>query len=55
MMPAPFEENARLLKTLAHPSMLRNIGAVEAEWEGNQVRCRIKNRTILKLLDALFQ
>jgi len=82
-----FEENARLLKALAHPtrlqivtlirerrpcvkimegilgvsqpnlsqhlSLLRNIGAVEAEREGNQVCYRIKNQTILKLLDAL--
>jgi len=82
-----FEENARLLKALAHPtrlhivtlireqqpcvkimegilgvsqpnlsqhlSLLRNIGAVEAEREGNQVCYKIKNQTILKLLDAL--
>jgi DNA-binding transcriptional ArsR family regulator len=89
MIPTPFEENARLLKALAHPtrlhivtlireqkpcvkrmedilgvsqpnlsqhlSLLRNIGAVEAERDGNQVCYRIKNQTILKLLDALFQ
>ena len=87
MSQARFEENARLLKALAHPtrlhivtlireqqpcvkimegilgvsqpnlsqhlSLLRNIGAVEAEREGNQVCYKIKNQTILKLLDAL--
>lgn len=87
MIQTHFEENARLLKALAHPtrlqivtlirerrpcvkimegilgvsqpnlsqhlSLLRNIGAVEAEREGNQVCYRIKNQTILKLLDAL--
>ncbi len=87
MIQTRFEENARLLKALAHPtrlhivtlireqqpcvkimegilgvsqpnlsqhlSLLRNIGAVEAEREGNQVCYKIKNQTILKLLDAL--
>lgn len=87
MIQAHFEENARLLKALAHPtrlhivtlireqkpclkimegilgvsqpnlsqhlSLLRNIGAVEAERDGNQVCYKIKNQTILKLLDAL--
>jgi DNA-binding transcriptional ArsR family regulator len=89
MIPKLFEENARLLKALAHPtrlhivalireqkpcvkrmegilgvsqpnlsqhlSLLRNIGAVEAERDGNRVCYRIKNKTVLKLLDALFQ
>jgi DNA-binding transcriptional ArsR family regulator len=89
MIPTLYEENARLLKALAHPtrlhivalireqkpcvksmegilgvsqpnlsqhlSLLRNIGAVEAERDGNQVCYKIKNQTILKLLDALFQ
>ena len=36
-----------------HLSLLRNIGIVEAEREGNQVCYRIKNPIVLKLLDAL--
>lgn len=36
-----------------HLSLLRNIGIVEAEREGNKVCYRIKNQTVLKLLDAL--
>ena len=89
MSQARFEENARLLKALAHPtrlhivmlireqkpcvkimesilgvsqpnlsqhlSLLRNIGVVEAEREGNQVCYKIKNQVVLKLLDALSQ
>jgi DNA-binding transcriptional ArsR family regulator len=89
MIQARFEENARLLKALAHPtrlhivmlireqkprvkimegipgvsqpnlsqhlSLLRNIGVVEAEREGNQVCYKIKNKLVLKLLDALSQ
>jgi DNA-binding transcriptional ArsR family regulator len=89
MIQARFEENARLLKALAHPtrlhivmlireqkpcvkimesilgvsqpnlsqhlSLLRNIGVVEAEREGNQVCYKIKNQVVLKLLDALSQ
>lgn len=83
------EENARLLKALAHPtrlqivalireqhpcvknmegilgvsqpnlsqhlSLLRNIGLVEAERDGNQVCYKIKNQVVIKLLDALSQ
>ena len=82
-----YEENARILKALAHPtrlhlmdlirdkgpcvkvmeeelglaqpnisqhlSLLRNIGIVEAERFGNQVCYRVKNETVLKLLDAM--
>jgi DNA-binding transcriptional ArsR family regulator len=89
MIQTRFEENARLLKALAHPtrlhivmlireqqpcvkimegilgvsqpnlsqhlSLLRNIGVVEAEREGNQVCYKIKNQMVLKLLDALSQ
>lgn len=36
-----------------HLSLLRNIGIVEAEREGNQVCYRIKDPTVLKLLDVL--
>jgi DNA-binding transcriptional ArsR family regulator len=87
MIQTRFDENARLLKALAHPtrlrivmlirkrqpcvkimegilgvsqpnlsqhlSVLRNIGVVEAEREGSQVCYRIKNKRVLKLLDAL--
>ena len=35
-----------------HLSLLRNIGIVEAEREGNQVCYRIKNPVVLKLLDV---
>jgi len=83
-----YEEDARILKALAHPtrlhildlirdkhpcvkgleeilglaqpnisqhlSLLRNIGIVEAERDGNQVCYRIKNQTVLKLLDAML-
>jgi DNA-binding transcriptional ArsR family regulator len=82
-----YEENARILKALAHPtrlqlveiirekhpcvkimeevlglaqpnisqhlSLLRNIGIVEAERIGNRVCYRIKNQSVLKLLDSL--
>lgn len=88
MTKADYQENARLLKALAHPtrlhlmflirdkqpcvrfmeetlgiaqpnisqhlSMLRNMGIVEAEREGNQVCYSIKNLKVLKLLDALL-
>ena len=84
-----YQENARILKALAHPtrlqiielirekgpcvkameekigvaqpnisqhlSLLRNIGIVEAEREGHQVCYRIKNQTVLKLLDAMVE
>jgi ArsR family transcriptional regulator len=36
-----------------HLSLLRNMGIVEAERDGNQVCYRIKNQTVAKLLDAL--
>lgn len=36
-----------------HLSILRNLGIVEAEREGNQVCYRIKNPLVLKLLDAI--
>ena len=36
-----------------HLSLLRNIGIVEAEREGNQVCYRIKNPIVLRLLDVL--
>jgi len=83
-----YDENAKILKALAHPtrlqlvdlirekrpcvkvmeevlgvsqpnisqhlSLLRNLGIVEAEREGNQVCYRIKNQTVLKILDALL-
>jgi DNA-binding transcriptional ArsR family regulator len=38
-----------------HLSLLRNTGVVEAERDGNQVCYRIKNPSVLKLLDALTQ
>lgn len=37
-----------------HLSLLRNLGIVEAEREGNQVCYRIKNNRVLKLLDAIY-
>ena len=83
-----YEENARILKALAHPtrlhildlirddhpcvkaleevlgiaqpnisqhlSLLRNMGIVKAEREGNQVCYRINNQTVVKLLDAML-
>jgi len=83
-----YEENARILKALAHPtrlhildlirddhpcvkaleevlgiaqpnisqhlSLLRNMGIVKAEREGNQVCYRINNETVVKLLDAML-
>jgi ArsR family transcriptional regulator len=83
-----YNEGARILKALAHPtrlhlldlirdnqpcvkvmeqtlglaqpnisqhlSLLRNLGIVEAEREGNQVCYRIKNKTVVKLLDSLL-
>ena len=36
-----------------HLSLLRNVGIVEAERDGNQVCYRIKNPIVLKLLDVL--
>ena len=36
-----------------HLSLLRNIGIVKAERDGNQVCYRIKNEVVLKLMDAL--
>ena len=82
-----YNESARILKAIAHPtrlrivdlirnarpcvkgleeqlglnqpnisqhlSILRNIGIVEAEREGNQVCYRIKNKIISKLLEVL--
>ncbi len=38
-----------------HLSLLRNIGIVEAEREGNQVCYRIKNPIVIKLLDVLCE
>ena len=89
MRKSNYQENARILKALAHPtrlqiielirekgpcvkameetigvaqpnisqhlSLLRNIGIVEAEREGHQVCYRIKNQTVLKLLDAMVE
>ena len=83
-----YEETARLLKALAHPtrlhiidlirdqhpcvkameevlgvaqpnisqhlSLLRNIGIVEPERDGNQVCYRIKNQSVIKLIDAML-
>lgn len=83
-----YEENARILKALAHPtrlhilelirdahpcvkaleevlgiaqpnisqhlSLLRNVGIVKAEREGNQVCYRINNQIVVKLLDAML-
>jgi ArsR family transcriptional regulator len=37
-----------------HLSLLRNMGIVEAERTGNHVSYHIKNQTIIKLLDVLF-
>ena len=84
-----YEDSARILKALAHPtrlhlldlirdqhpcvkfmeetlglaqpnisqhlSLLRNIGIVKAERDGNLVCYRIKNEVVLKLLDALTE
>ena len=84
-----YEDSARILKALAHPtrlhlldlirdqnpcvkfmeetlglaqpnisqhlSLLRNIGIVQAERDGNLVCYRIKNEVVLKLLDALTE
>lgn len=36
-----------------HLSLLRNIGVVAAEREGNQVCYRINNDTVLRILDAI--
>ncbi|MFH1942783.1 MAG: metalloregulator ArsR/SmtB family transcription factor [bacterium] len=36
-----------------HLSLLRNLGIVVAEREGNQVCYRILNKTVLKILDAM--
>lgn len=36
-----------------HLSLLRHIGIVEAERDGNQVCYRIKNEQVLKLMDAM--
>ena len=88
MVNSDFDENARILKALAHPtrlhivtlirekqpcvkkieevlglaqpnisqhlSLLRNMGIVEAERNGNQVCYHIKNQRVLKLLDVLI-
>jgi DNA-binding transcriptional ArsR family regulator len=82
-----YEDSARILKALAHPtrlhlldlireqhpcvkfmeetlglaqpnisqhlSLLRNIGIIQAEREGNLVCYRIKNKVVLKLMDVL--
>jgi len=82
-----YDENARILKAIAHPtrlqivemirtmqpcvknmeehlglaqsnisqhlSILRNIGIVEAERDGNQVCYHIKNKLVSKVLDVL--
>ena len=37
-----------------HLSLLRNIGIVEAERNGNHVCYRIKNDTVMKLLNVLI-
>lgn len=37
-----------------HLSLLRNIGIVEAERNGNHVCYRIKNDTVVKLLNVLI-
>jgi DNA-binding transcriptional ArsR family regulator len=37
-----------------HLSLLRNVGILEAEREGNQVCYRIKNPIVLELLDVLW-
>jgi len=84
-----YEETARILKALAHPtrlqliglirdrqpcvkmmedilgvaqpnisqhlSLLRNIGIVEAERDGHQVCYRIKNKNVLKFIDAIME
>ena len=83
-----YDEHAKILKALAHPtrlhlvhlirekspcvrameevlgiaqpnisqhlSLLRNLGIVEAEREGNQMCYRVKNETVLKLLNVLL-
>ena len=36
-----------------HLSLLRNLGIVEAERDGNLVCYKIKNKRVLKLLDVL--
>lgn len=36
-----------------HLSLLRHIGIVEAERDGNQVCYRIKNEQVIKLMDAM--
>ena len=88
MVRPDYDESARILKALAHPtrlqlvdlirekrpcvkfmeevlgvaqpnisqhlSLLRNMGIVEAEREGNLVCYRIKNQRVLKLLDVLL-
>ena len=36
-----------------HLSLLRNIGIIEAERNGNQMCYRIKNDTVVKLLNVL--
>ena len=38
-----------------HLSLLRHIGIVEAQRDGNQVCYSIKNEQVLKLMDALVQ
>lgn len=38
-----------------HLSLLRNVGVIESERDGNQVCYKIKNPIVLKLLDALIQ
>ncbi len=82
-----YQENAQILKALAHPtrlhilelirkqqpcvkaleevlgvsqpnisqhlSLLRNIGIVVAERDGHQVCYRIKDKTVLRILDAM--
>ncbi|RKY75682.1 ArsR family transcriptional regulator [candidate division KSB1 bacterium] len=36
-----------------HLSILRNLGIVESERQGHQVCYKIKNKTVLKLLDSI--
>jgi ArsR family transcriptional regulator len=38
-----------------HLSLLRNVGVIEPERDGNQICYKIKNQIVLKLLDALTQ
>lgn len=38
-----------------HLSLLRNIGIIQAERDGNLVCYRIKNKTVLKLMDVLTE